>query len=167
MRSAMGAAVLLVWLAVPPQASGWSPPDQETKSEEIRQPVYTGGSMRLQVGGVATMDLKDDAAMRVVWKGGDWSLPYGKIQTLYVSLSRPTALVELAGATYGASLFGLFKNRKLYLSVRFEDTDGASQTCLFLLPPGSGELVELLATKSGHGVVFESHEARRTMEGKK
>ena len=165
MRNGIVAAVLLLCVAAPPRASGFSP-DPETKPGEVHQPVYAGGSMRLQVDGLATMDLTDDAAMRVAWKGGDWSLPYGKIQTLYVSLSRPTALVELAGATYGASLFGLFKNRKLYLSVRFEDKDGASQTCLFLLPPGSGELVDLLATKSRHGIVFESHEARRTMEGK-
>ncbi len=137
------------------------------KPEDIRVPVYAGGSVRLKVNSLATMDLKHDTDMRVVWKDGAWNLPYSKVRTLYVSLSRPTALVELAGATYGASLFGLFKNRKAYLSVRFEEADGSSHTCVFLVPPGAGELVDLLAQKSGKGLTWETHEAKRAIFGKK
>jgi len=52
--------------------------------------------------------------------------------------------------------------------VRYEEPDGASRTCLFLIPPsGALESVEILAKKSHRNIVFESEEARRRLQGRK
>jgi len=135
---------------------------------EIRDLAYIGGSAKVPPGKLAVLEVSDEQLMRITWKGGSWELPYSRIQTLYVSLSRPSAMVEMAGATYGLLLLGALRGRKAYLSVRYEDPDGASKTCLFVIPAGSGQnTVDTLGKKSSRNVVFESEEARRRLQGRK
>lgn len=134
--------------------------------EEISEPIYAGGSLKVPSGTLGKLDVRDDAALKVVWKGGEWRLPYNRVQTLYASLSRPSALVELAGVAAAFTL-SAFRNRKTYLSLRFEESDGTSHYCYFLIPPGTGETVDVLAKKSNRNVVFESEEARRRLYGRR
>ena len=129
-------------------------------------PVYAGGDTKVvPAGQAARLDLRDERFLKLSWKGGgSWELPYERIQTLYVSLSRPSAMVELGGISY-AFLFGALKGRKSYMSVRYEDANGVPRTCYFYLPPGASEAVDMLAQRSKRNPVFESHESKRAVYG--
>jgi len=134
--------------------------------EEIREPVYAGGALKLPSGATGKLDVRGEATLKVVWKSGEWELPYTRVQTLYASLSRPSAMVELGGVHY-AFLLGAMKNRKLYLSMRYLEPDGSSSNCYFLVPVSASELVDVLAKKTNRNVVFESEEARRRLHGRR
>jgi hypothetical protein len=155
---------------LPGPVCAWKAGSQGTEPAkgEIQDLIYIGGSAKAPSSKLAILDLSDEQVMRIAWKGGNWELPYSRIQTLYVTLSRPSALVELSGATYGLLMLGALRGRKGYLSVRYEDPDATSRTCLFLIPPsGALKTVETLARKSGRNIVFESEEARRRLQGRK
>jgi hypothetical protein len=167
-RFVLPALCLATVFPAPALALGDARQEVETPKVEIRDLVYIGGSAKVPSGKLATLDASDEQAMRISWKGGNWELPYSRIQTLYVSLSRPSALVELGGATYGLLLLGALRGRKGYLSIRYEEPDATSKTCSFLIPPsGALKSVEILAKKANRNIVFESEEARRRLQGRK
>jgi hypothetical protein len=160
--------MLVSVLAAPMLAQGGAQQEAETRKGEIAGLTFIGGSAKVPAGKLAVLDVSEEQVMRITWKGGSWELPYSRVQTLYVSLSRPSAMVEMAGATYGLLLLGALRGRKGFLSVRYEDPDGDSQTCWFLVPPGGAlESVQILAKKSNRNIVFESEEARRRLQGRK
>jgi len=160
--------MLVSVLAAPILAQGGAQQEAGTRKGEIGGLAFIGGSAKVPAGKLAVLDVSEEQVMRITWKGGSWELPYSRVQTLYVSLSRPSAMVEMAGATYGLLLLGALRGRKGFLSVRYEDPDGASRTCWFLVPPGGAlESVQILAKKSNRNIVFESEEARRRLQGRK
>jgi hypothetical protein len=92
--------------------------------------------------------------LRFVWDKGSWSVPYARIKTVYVSLTRRSAMVEVVGVP-GAP-------RKLLLSLLFTDERGKNRNCVFYLPRGPGaDFLKALEEKVGRSVVYESEEARK------
>jgi hypothetical protein len=97
------------------------------------------------------------------WDKGAWKTPFSRIKTLYLSLSRRSALVEpfgLPGAAIGSA-----KKRKLLLSIIIADEANNNRRCVFFLPERvSREFLEALETRSGRKVIYESEEARNAVE---
>ena len=95
--------------------------------------------------------------LRFVWDKGSWSVPYRRIKTVYVSLSRRSAMVEVVGVP-GAP-------RKLLLSFLLSDERGKNRNCVFYLPRGPGaDFWKALEEKVGRNVIYESEEARKAAE---
>ena len=89
--------------------------DGQKKKQTTEDPVYVSGDARIPSGKLAVLDASDERLMRILWVEGVWDLPYDRITNLYVSLSRPSAMVELGGSF----MLGALKKKKLYLSVRY------------------------------------------------
>jgi hypothetical protein len=139
--------------------------EKERRNEEqSNDPIYAGGNASVPSGKRAVLDAGDERVMRVLWQEGVWELPYSRITNLYVSLSRPSAMVELGGSLLTAPfMLGAMKNRKLYLSVSYDGLNAPSGKCIFLVRQGYGDAVELLAKRSQRNIVFETFDAKRRM----
>lgn len=134
------------------------------KDKESNDPIYAGGNAPVPSGKRAALDASDERVMRILWQEGVWELPCDRITNLYVSLSRPSAMVELAGSLFTAPfMLGAMKNRKLYLSVSYSEANEMPGKCIFLVRQGYGETVELLAEQSKRNVVFETYDAKRRL----
>jgi hypothetical protein len=104
------------------------------------------------------LDVSDADFLQFTWQKGSWKVPFAQIKTVYASLSRRSALVELG--------IPADRKRKLLLSLTLTDEQGKSRNCVFFLPRGSTrEFMRELETKSGRGVIYESAEARKAAEG--
>jgi hypothetical protein len=105
----------------------------------------------------------DGETLEFAWEKGSWKVPYTQIKTIYLSLSRQSALGEafgLAGAAAGA-----MKKRKLLLSLMLSDGQGRPRRCIFFLPQAAPrEFMEMIEKQSGRNVVYESEEARLATE---
>ena len=131
----------------------------------ITDPVYVGGDAPVPSGKIAVLDARDERVMRIQWVEGIWELPYEQITALYVSLSRPSAMVELGNSPLMAPfMLGALKNRKLYLSVRFDEANEVPGKCIFLVRQGYSETVELLANRSKRNLVFETYDTKRRLK---
>ncbi|MGH9427204.1 MAG: hypothetical protein ACRD2L_12980 [Terriglobia bacterium] len=168
MQPAQGLRVTILLLTVLKfSQTGWT---QEARSEQsenkeaaLEGVSYAGGQAPMPKNVTASVRVGDEA-LNLRWQTGQWDLPYEQIRTLYVSLSRPSALVELDAAL---APLALAKKRKCYLSIRYEDVNGSHKIFYFLIARGNGRsLLDALALRSKVGVVFESEEARRAMRGK-
>ena len=133
--------------------------DGQKKKQATKDPVYVGGDAGIPSGKLAVLDASDERLMRILWVEGVWDLPYDRITSLYVSLSRPSAMVELGGSF----MLGALKHRKLYLSVRYDGVNEVPGKCIFLVRQGYGKVVDLLAERSKRNVVFETYDARRRL----
>ncbi len=133
------------------------------KRREVTNPVYVGGDARVPSGKLAELDARDEKVMRIQWDEGSWEIPYERITVIYVSLSRPSAMVEL-GSPF---TLGALKHRKIYLSVRYDEENEVAGKCIFLVREGYGETVELLAERSKRNVVFETYDAKRRLKKRK
>jgi len=156
--SRLSLILLLAAVACPAKVMG-----QEQTGTDRLAPLYAGGAAKIPSDKPARLDVSGDEVLTVRYKGGSWSLSYTRIRTLYVSLSRPPAVGELAGATYGLSLLGLLSKRRSFLSIRYEDAEGVSRNIYFYVPPGGGGILDTLAQKAHLSAVFESYEARRAI----
>jgi hypothetical protein len=138
---------------------------QHTEADkESNDPIYTGGDAAVPSGKRAVLDASDEREMRILWNEGVWKLPYDRITNLYVSVSRPSAMVELSGSLLTAPfMLGALKNRKLYLSVSFDEANARPGKCIFLVRQGYGQMVELLSKRSKQNVVFETYDAKRRL----
>jgi hypothetical protein len=139
--------------------------EKDRRSEEqSNDPIYAGGNASVPSGKRAVLDTGDERVMRILWQEGVWELPYSRITNLYVSLSRPSAMVELGGSLLTAPfMLGAMKNRKLYLSVSYDGLNAPPGKCIFLVRQGYGDAVELLAKRSQRNIVFETFDAKRRM----
>jgi hypothetical protein len=133
------------------------------KDKESNDPIYAGGNAPVPSGKRAVLDASDERVMRILWQEGVWELPYDRITNLYVSLSRPSAMVELGGLFTAPFMLGALKDRKLYLSVSYSETNEIPGKCIFLVRQGYGKMVVLLAERSKHNVVFEAYDAKRRL----
>ncbi len=105
------------------------------------------------------LDVSDAEVLQFTWQKGTWKVPFAHIKTVYVSLSRRTALVELG--------IPAVRKRKLLLSLNLTDEQGRNRNCVFFLPRGSTrEFIRELETKSGRRVIYESAEARKATEAR-
>ncbi len=105
------------------------------------------------------LDVSDAEVLQFTWQKGTWKVPFAHIKTVYVSLSRRTALVELG--------IPAVRKRKLLLSLNLTDEQGRNRNCVFFLPRGSTrEFIRELETKTGRGVIYESAEARKAIEAR-
>jgi hypothetical protein len=140
---------------------------QETEKEkgtETNDPIYAGGNAPVPSGRRAVLDVSDERVIRILWHEGVWELPYDRVTNLYVSLSRPSAMVELGGSLLTAPfMLGAMKNRKLYLSVSYSEVNEIPGKCIFLVRQGYGQTLELLAERSKRKVVFETYDAKRRL----
>jgi hypothetical protein len=108
------------------------------------------------------LDVSDANVLKYIWKKGTWEVPFTQIKTIYILLSRRSAMVELG--LVGAA--GFAKKRKVLLSLSFADDQGKNRNCVFFLPAGSSrEFLNTLETKVGREAVFESAEARKAIQG--
>lgn len=111
------------------------------------------------------LDASDPEIFQFTWEKGNWKVLYSEIKTIYVSLSRRSALGEvfgLSGATVGAA-----RKRKLLLSLIVADRPGKTRNAVFYLPVGATrEFMHALETKTGRTVAYESQEARDGAEGR-
>ena len=71
----------------------------QKKRREAIDPVYVGGDARVPSGKLAELDASDEKVMRIRWDEGNWEVPYERITVIYVSLSRPSAMVITAGCS--------------------------------------------------------------------
>jgi len=105
------------------------------------------------------LDVADATALQFTWDKGTWKVPYTQIKTVYVSLSRRSAMVEAFGLP-GAAI-GEAKARKLLLSLNLTDESGTNRNCVFFLHgPAAPEFWKILEAKTGR-LIFESEEARK------
>jgi hypothetical protein len=103
--------------------------------------------------------------LQFLWNDQIWKVHYSEIKTIYVALSRRSALVEVFGLE-GAAI-GAAKKRKLLLSFVLADRPGGLRNCVFFLPAGATlEFMKALESKTGRTVVYESEEARRAAQGR-
>ena len=136
----------------------------QKKKQTTKAPVYIGGDAGIPSRKLAVLDVSDERLMRIIWVEGVWDLPYDRITNLYVSLSRPSAMVELGGSVFTAPfMLGALKNRKLFLGVTYDGVNEVPAKCIFLVRQGYGEVVDLLAERSKRNVVFETYDARRRL----
>lgn len=136
---------------------------EKNNDKESNDPIYAGGNAPVPSGKRAALDASDERVMRISWQEGVWELPYDRITNLYVSLSRPSAMVELGGLFTAPFMLGALKNRKLYLSVSYSEANEIPGKCIFLVRQGYGKTVELLAERSKQNVVFETYDAKRRL----
>jgi hypothetical protein len=105
----------------------------------------------------------DGETLEFAWEKGRWKVPYTQIKTIYLSLSRQSALGEAFGLS-GAAV-GAMKKRKLLLSLMLSNGEGRPLRCVFFLPQAAPrEFMEMIEKKSGRNVVYESEEARLATE---
>lgn len=105
----------------------------------------------------------DGDQLEFTWEKGSWKVPYTQIKTIYLSLSRQSALGEVFGLEGYA--IGRLKKRKLLLSLMLSDGQGRPRRCVFFLPQAAPrEFMEMIEKKSGRNVVYESEEARVATE---
>jgi hypothetical protein len=105
----------------------------------------------------------DEESLEFSWDGGAWKTPFSRIKTLYLSLSRRSTLVEVFGIP-GAAV-GAAKKRKLLLSIIIADGANKNRRCVFYFPEKvSREFLEAIETRSGRKVIYESEEARNSVE---
>ena len=105
------------------------------------------------------LDVSETEVLQFTWQKGTWKVPFAHIKTVYVSLSRRTALVELG--------IPAARKRKLLFSLTLTDEQGRNRNCVFFLPRGSTrEFIRELETKTGRGVIYESTEARKATEAR-
>jgi hypothetical protein len=144
----------------------WGKSDQNGK-ETSNGVFYVGGSATVPRNVVGVLDVEDDDSLRITWEGGRWELPYERIQVLYVSVSRPSAMVELGGLS-AWFLLAATKGKKCYLSLQYEEPNTRPQKCFFLIRgKNARRVMEALEKKSKRPLVFESEEARRRVAGAK
>lgn len=125
--------------------------------------VYWHGRIKeLPEKKLGKLDVGDPQTLQYTWEKGAWKVPYSQIKTVYVSMSRRSALVELdiiVGAIASA------RKRKLLLSLNMTDEKGNNRNGVFYLPRGPlKEFLQQLEAKTGRRVVYESEEARRATE---
>ena len=138
--------------------------ESEEAEKESNDPVYAGGNAPAPSGKRAYLDASDERVMRILWHEGVWELPYSRITNLYVSVSRPSAMVELGGSLLTAPfMLGALKNRKLFLSVSYSEVNEKPGKCIFLVRQGYGKTVEVLSERSKQNLVFETYDARRRL----
>ena len=131
--------------------------------ELLKKVLYAGGDAQVPRGKTAQLDLSSDQYLDIVWAEDKWELSYKRIRVMYVSLSRPSAAMEVLGL-YGAAF--LAKDRKCYLSVRYEDTDSALRNFYLRIPRGAGlEFLETLEKRTKRRVVYESEQVKRVIRG--
>ncbi len=105
----------------------------------------------------------DGETLEFSWEKGSWKVPYTRIKTIYLSLSRQSALGEAFGL--GGAAAGAMKKRKLLLSLMLNDEEGRPRRCVFFLPQAAPrEFLEKVEKKSGRNVIYESEEARLAVE---
>ena len=109
------------------------------------------------------LDLADATVLQFTWDKGTWKVPFAQIRTVYVSLSRRSAMVEAFGLP-GAAI-GEAKTRKLLLSLNLADESGTNRNCVFFIRgPAAPQFWKTLESKTGRGIVFESEEARKAAQ---
>ena len=109
------------------------------------------------------LDISNTQALQFTWEKGGWKVPFARIKTVYVSLSRRSVLHEAFGLT-GAAI-GESKKRKLLLSLMLSDEQGKNRNCVFFLPGAPpAEFWRVMEEKTGRKIVFESEEARQAAE---
>jgi hypothetical protein len=102
--------------------------------------------------------------LQFTWQKGTWKVPFAQIKTVYVSLSRRSALGEAFGL--GGAAVGAAKKRKLLLSLTLTDEQGKSRNSVFCLLRGATpRFMSELESKIGRGIIYESAEARKAAEG--
>ena len=108
------------------------------------------------------LDVADATVLQFTWDKGSWKVPFAQIKTVYVSLSRRSAMVEAFGLP-GAAI-GEAKARKLLLSLTLTDESGASRNCVFFIRgAATPQFWKTLESKTGR-VIFESEEARKAAQ---
>lgn len=133
--------------------------------ETSNRVLYVGGAATVPKDAVGVLDVEDNDSLRITWEGGRWELPYKRIQVLYVSVSRPSAMVELGGLS-AWFLLAAAKGKKCYLSMQYEEPNARPRKCFFLIKGNStSRVMEALEKKSNHPLVYESEEARRRVGG--
>jgi hypothetical protein len=109
------------------------------------------------------LDVADATVLQFTWDKGTWKVPFSQIKTVYVSLSRRSAMVEafgLAGAAIGEA-----KARKLLLSLNLTDESGTSRNCVFFIRGAAApQFWKTLESKTGRAAIFESEEARKAAQ---
>jgi hypothetical protein len=156
-RQGVFVILLMMFLSVPEWSLGQTSADAAYVEGRVKElPKKKPGKL----------DVTDERVLQFQWTGGDWTVPYNQVKTVYVSLSRRSALGEafgLAGAAVGAA-----KKRKLLLSLNLTDDQGNNRNCVFFLPDASSpEFIQSLETKTGRKAVYESEEARKAIHEEK
>lgn len=137
-------------------ATGWA-------QEKADAAYFEGMVKEMPVKKPGKLIAGDGPDLEFTWEKGSWKTPYRQIKTIYLSLTRQSALGELFGLT-GAAV-GAMKKRKLMLSLILTDDEGKSRRCVFFLPyAATPKFFSVIEEKSGRKVVYESEEARLAVE---
>ncbi|MBI4471316.1 MAG: hypothetical protein HY646_01530 [Acidobacteria bacterium] len=141
---------------------------EESIAQEQRsiQVVYAEGSTKVIPDKASgELVLSEDGNLTFTHKSGNWKLPSTQIKTIYVSLSRRSALGEVFGVP--GAVIGAAKQRKLLLSLAASDESGRNIRTVFELRDQTADFLTALGKKSGRTVVYESDEARRAAAGQR
>lgn len=137
-------------------ATGWA-------QEKVDAAYFEGMVKEMPVKKPGQLIADDGPDLEFAWEKGSWKAPYQQIKTIYLSLTRQSALGELFGLS-GAAV-GAMKKRKLMLSLILADEAGKSRRCVFFLPyAATPEFFSAIERKSGRKVIYESEEARMAVE---
>ena len=124
---------------------------------------FDGAVKEMPVKKAGKLAANDGETLEFTWDKGSWKVPYTEIKTVYLSLSRQSALGEIFGLEGYA--VGRLKKRKLLLSLILTDEQGRNRRCVFFLPEAAPlKFFETIEKKSGRNVIYESEEARRAVE---
>lgn len=124
--------------------------------------VYWRGRLPIgdhKVGGRLSFD---DKVLRFSWNAQIWETAVGNVRSIYISLSRHSALTDAFGAYAIPAV--LAKERKLTASIVFT-LDSGERKGVFIVPELTGRFFSRLAEVSGARVMFETVEARRAAAG--
>jgi hypothetical protein len=109
------------------------------------------------------LDVADATVLQFTWDKGSWKVPFAQIRTVYVALSRRSAMGEAFGLP-GAAIAEA-KTRKLLLSLTLTDDSGNNRNCVFFIRgAASPQFWKTLESRTGRDVIFESEEARKAAQ---
>lgn len=124
--------------------------------------MYVGGTTAMEQNTKGRIDTSDAARMIFSSKNGQIEIAYGSILSLEYG-QKAGRRVSVALAVSPLALFS--KKRKHYLTIGYADAAGNRQGAVFEIAKGRvGPVVQVLETRSGKTVEFESDEAKKHFE---
>jgi len=138
-------------------------PRAEQKQPPTTLAAYVQGNVETVPKNKAGKLAVTETGLNFTWDKGAQEIPHSRIKTLYLSLSRRSAMAEAFGV-YGIPA-ALAKKRKLLFSIALTEEQGSSPKYVFFLPAAVTQgFLSILEKNSGRKVIFESEEVRKATE---
>lgn len=128
--------------------------------------AYRGGTLPIETGMEAKMDLTDPSALRFLSKKSPASIPYDKIESIEYGQKAGRRIGAAVGWTIVAGPLGLLalasKKRKHMVSLTWAGTDGKNEAAVFEFGKDSiRAALRVLEARTGKQIEYESEEAKK------